>query len=156
MSLNRMALGLSVTMMLIGAGCGGDDPLTSTWSNTTCFGSATMPEGIKDCKTTLTFNADLTFSLQAQQFSEPATATNPGCTTTRLIEGQTWSTDGTSFTLASTGKATMERTSCVNATDENKPVATTDIAVPTGRAEYVITDTSLTIASGALKGTYTQ
>lgn len=143
-------------MMLIGAGCGGDDPLTGSWSNSTCFGSTNMPEGIKDCKTSLTFSADLTFSLDAQQFSEPATATNPGCTTTRKIEGQTWSTDGTSFTLESTGKATMERSSCINATDESTAVATTDIAVPTGRAEYVITDTSLTIASGPLKGTYTR
>ncbi len=156
MFLDRMALGLSVTMVLALAGCGGDDALTSSWSNSSCFGSKTTPEGIKECKTSLSFTDDLMFSVKAEQFSEPATATAPGCTTTREITGQTWSTDGTTFTLEGTGKATMGRSSCVNATDELKAAPTTDIAVPTGGSGYVITDNSLTIATGPLAGTYTK
>lgn len=155
MFLNRMALGLSVAMVFAGVGCGGDDALTGTWSNDSCFGMKTMPEGIKSCKTALTFTNELTFELKAEQVSEPATAMAPGCTTTRLIQGQTWSTDGTSFTLEGTGKATMERTSCVNVTDELKAAPTSDIAIPKDRSGYVITDNSLTIAAGPLAGTYT-
>jgi hypothetical protein len=150
-----MALGLSVAMLLAVAGCGGEDPLTGTWSNSTCFGSASTPAGIKSCTTALTFTTDLAFSLKAEQFSEPATAMAPGCTTTRLVEGQTWSTDGDTYTLAGTGKPTMARSSCVNATDEFKAVATTDVAVPTGGSAYVITANSLSITSGPLAGTYT-
>ena len=141
--------------MFAGAGCGGDDPLTGTWSDATCFGAKTTPEGIKSCTTALTFTADLAFSLKAEQFSEPGTATAPGCTTTRTIEGQTWSTDGTAFTLAGTGKAMMERSSCVNATDEFKPLATTELVAPSGGSEYVIDNKTLTIAKGPLAGTYT-
>src|SRR5512132_341140 len=148
MFLNRMTLGLSFAMVLAGVGCGGDDPLTGSWSNDSCFGVKTMPEGVKSCRTSLTFTNELTFELKAEQVSEPATAMAPGCTTPRLITGQTWSTDGTSFTLEGPGKATMERTSCVNATDELKAAPTSDIAIPTDRSGYVITDNSLTIASG--------
>ena len=155
MNLNRMMLGLSVALAFVAAGCGGDDPLASTWTNTSCFGSKATPEGIKSCSTALTFTNDLAFSLKAEEFSEPATAKAPGCTTTRHVDGQTWSTDGTTFTLTGTGKATMERSSCVNASDEFKAVATTDIAVPAGRTDYVITDdTTLTITKGPLAGTY--
>ncbi len=155
MMLNRMALGLSVALVFAGAGCGGDDPLTGTWSNATCFGAKTTPEGIKSCSTALTFTADLEFSVKTQQFSEPATATAPGCTTTRTVDGQTWSTDGTAFALEGTGKVMMERSSCVNATDEFKPMATADLAAPTGGSDYVISDKTLTIAKGPLAGAYT-
>ncbi|MEO5729529.1 MAG: hypothetical protein ABI134_02140 [Byssovorax sp.] len=143
-------------MVLAIAGCGGDDALTGSWSNTACFGTKTKPEGIKDCKTSLTFTDDLKFSLKAEQMSEPATAMAPGCTTTRLVEEQTWSTDGESFTLEGAGKATLARSSCVNASDEFPATATTDIVVPAGRSGYVITDNSLTIAAGPLAGTYTK
>lgn len=143
-------------MALVGLGCGGDDPLTGTWSNSECYGSKALPEGIKSCSMEVTFNADLTFSLKTEQLSEPATAVAPGCTTTRLVAGQTWSTDGSTYDLAGTGKATLERSSCVNNTDELKAAPTTDITIPTGRSGYTITDTSLTIASGALAGTYTK
>ena len=142
-------------MVLAVAGCGGDDALTGTWNNTACFGSKMTPAGIKECKTALTFADDLTFSLKAEQFSEPATATAPGCTTTRMVEGQTWSTDGTTVTVEGTAKATLARSSCVNSTDEIKAGPTTDIGVAPGGAQYVITDNSLTIASGPLSGTYT-
>ena len=155
MFLDRMALGLSVAMVFAGVGCGGDDPLTGTWSNDTCFGAKTTPEGIKSCKTSLTFTNELTFTLKAEQISEPATATNPGCTTTRMVDGQSWSTDGNTFTLEGSGKATMERTSCVNTVDNLKAAPTTDIAVAAGGSGYVITDNSLTIAAGPLAGTYT-
>ena len=80
----------------------------------------------------------------------------PGCTTTRSVDGQTWSTDGDTFTLAGEGKATMERSSCVTASDEFKSMPTTSIAVKSGASGYVITDNSLTIATGALAGTYTR
>jgi hypothetical protein len=156
MILNRMMLGLSVALAFAAAGCGGDDPLTGTWTNTACFGVKATPEGIKSCSTELTFTADLAFSLKAKAFSEPATAMAPGCTTTRSVDGQTWSTDGTSFTLEGDGKATTERSSCVNATDEFKSMATTDIAVASRASGYVITDNSLTISAGDLAGTYTR
>ena len=155
MILDRMALGLSVAMMFAGVGCGGEDPLTATWSNTSCFGFKGTPVGMKSCSTQLTFTADLAFSLEAKQFAEPATAVGPGCTTTRKVQGQTWSTDGTSFTLGNTGKATTERSSCVNASDEFKAVATKDIEVASGTTAYAITDNSLNIPSGPLAGTYT-
>jgi hypothetical protein len=155
MFLNRMILGLSVTMALACAGCGGDDPLAATWSNSNCYGFKGTPEGIKSCTTALTFTNDLTFTLKAEQFSEPATATSPGCTTTRDVTGQTWSTDGDAFTLDSAGKATQKRSSCVNAADEFDTKATTDIGVAAGTAAYVITDNSLTISAGPLAGTYT-
>jgi len=156
MFLDRMALGLSVAMIFAGVGCGGEDPLTATWSNANCFGSKGTPEGIKSCTTELTFTTDLAFSLEAKQFSEPATAKAPGCTTTRRVGGQTWSTEGTSFTLAGTGKATTERSSCVNATDEFKAAPTTDIGVASGTSAYVITDKSLSISTGPLAGTYSR
>ena len=155
MFLNRMALGLSVAMVFAGVGCGGDDPLTGTWSNDSCFGAKTTPEGVKSCKTSLTFSNELAFELKAEQLSEPATAVAPGCTTTHLVKGQTWSTDGTTFTLDGSGDATMERTSCVNAADELKAAPTTAITAPRGDSGYVITDNSLTIAAGPLAGTYT-
>jgi hypothetical protein len=151
-----MMLGLSVALAFAAAGCGGDDPLTGTWTNTACFGEKATPAGIKSCSTELTFTADLAFSLKAKAFSEPATATAPGCTTTRSVDSQTWSTDGETFTLAGNGKATTERSSCVNASDEFKAVTTTDIAVAAGASGYVITDNSLTIAKGDLAGTYTR
>ncbi len=156
MILDRMALGLSVAMMFAGVGCGGEDPLTATWSNTSCFGSKGTPEGIKSCTTELHFTTDLAFSLEAKQFSQPATAMAPGCTTTRRVDGQTWSTEGTSFTLADTGKATTERSSCVNAADEFKAAPTTDIGVASGTFAYVITDKSLSISTGPLAGTYSR
>jgi hypothetical protein len=156
MFLNRMALGLSVAMVFAGVGCGGDDPLTGSWTNTACFGAKATPDGVKSCTTTLSFTNELAFSLKSEQFSEPATAVAPGCTTTRLVEGQSWSTDGDTFTLAGGGKATLARSSCVNATDEFPATTTTDIAIPSAGSGYVITDNSLTIAAGLLAGTYTK
>ena len=70
------------------------------------------------------------------------------------MKGQTWSTDGQSLTLVGTGRATTERSSCVNGTDEFKAFATTEIGVPSGASAYAITDNSLSIATGPLAGTY--
>ena len=156
MILNRMALGLSVAMVLAAAGCGGKDPLTGTWSNDSCYGSTTTPEGVKSCKTSLMFNDDLTFSIKAEELAMPATATAPGCTTTREITGQTWSTDARTFTIAGTGKATVERSGCVNDKDEFKAAPAADMNIPSGTAPYTLVDKSLTIESGPLKGTYTR
>ena len=156
MILNRMALGLSIAMVLAVAGCGGDDPLTGTWSNDSCYGSSAKPTGVEECKTSLKFSDDLTFELRSEEVAMPATATAPGCTTTREIKGQKWSTDGKTFTLEGTGKATVERTNCVNATDEFQAAPTPDIKIPTGSSPYTIVDESLTIQSGPLKGTYTR
>jgi hypothetical protein len=156
MILNRMALGLSVATVLAVAGCGSEDPLTGTWSNESCFASSTKPAGVEKCKTSLKFNEDLTFSIKAEEIAMPATATAPGCTTTREIKGQTWSTDASTFTLAGAGKATIERSSCVNAKDEFQAAPTIDMDIPTGTSKYTIVDESLTIESGPLKGTYTR
>ena len=156
MILNRMALGLSVAMMFAGVGCGGDDPLAGAWTNAACFGNKAMPAGIKSCSTELNFTNDLAFSLKSKEFSEPATAMAPGCTTTRSVDGMTWSTDGDTFTLAGEGKATMERSSCVTPSDEFKSMPTTSIALKSGASGYVVTDNTLTIATGGLAGTYTR
>lgn len=156
MILNRMALGLSAAVALSVIGCGGEDPLTGTWSNDSCYGTSGKPEGIEKCKTSLTFKDDLTFSIKAEQFSMPATATAPGCTTTSEITGQRWSTDSTAFTLEGTPQATLARSSCVNERDEFKASAAPDVDMPGGSANYTIVDKSLTIESGPLKGTYTR
>jgi hypothetical protein len=154
MMFNRITLGLSLVLGLAVVGCGGDDPLTGTWTNTTCYGSTSLPDGIESCTTALTFSADLAFALEAKQFSEPATVVNPGCTTLRAVKAQTWSTDGDTFSLAGTGTATMERSSCVTPTDESQPAATSDISIPKGSSAYTIAGDALTIASGSLAGTY--
>ncbi|MEO5729528.1 MAG: hypothetical protein ABI134_02135 [Byssovorax sp.] len=154
MILNRMALGLSAAMVIAVTGCGGEDPLTGTWSNDSCYGSTSKPAGVEECKTSLTFSEDLTFSLKSEEKAMPATATAPGCTTTREIEGQRWSTDGKTLTLEGAGKATVERSSCVNDKDEFQAGPTPDMKIPTGSAKYTIVDDSLTVETGLLKGTY--
>ena len=156
MIMDRLVLGLSIAALTAVAGCGGDDPLTGTWSNQSCYGASVMPAGVESCKTELTFSDDLTFSLKAQQFSMPATAKAPGCTTTLDITGQTWSTDDSILTLNGLGRVTVERTSCINDGDELKQIPAAQVDVPRGEAKYTIVDDSLTLESGEFRGTYTR
>lgn len=135
---------------------GADDPLTGSWSNTSCFGSSTTPADVDKCTTTLNFTTDLDIELSAEWFSMPATATNPRCTTTRRVVGQQWSTDSTTFTVTGSGTSTIERTKCINETDNMAPAPTSDIAIPSGGTRYEISNGTLTILSGDLSGSYSK
>lgn len=132
------------------------DPLTGDWSGDICFGAAQKPDDVESCKTTLSFNKDLTFSVQAEWVNRAATATFPGCTTTKRLSGQKWSTDHETDTLTITGEshATMERAKCVNEKDNLQATAATDITVRAGEYQYSIDDGKLNIESGPLRGTY--
>jgi hypothetical protein len=144
------------------AGCGSsaaEDPLTGTWSNTTCYGTTSTPADISSCTVALTFTAGLDISLQATWLSMPATATHPGCTTTELVTGQTWSTmsgdnDMQVFTVSGAGTSTTARTGCVNMTDDLMPTPTTDISITEGDTDYQLSSGSLTVLAGPLAGTY--
>jgi hypothetical protein len=150
-----LVFALSLAALLPACGSSGaDDPLTGSWSNTSCFGSSTIPADVDKCTTTLTFTTGLDIELRAEWFSKPATATNPGCTTTRQVVGQQWSTDSTTFTVTGSGTSTVERTKCVNETDNMAPVPTTDIAIPSGGTRYEISNGTLSILSGDLSGSY--
>ena len=159
MKLNRMTLRLSLGALLALSGCessGPDDPLTGTWSNTSCFGSTTTPADVEKCTTALTFTTGLDIELKAVWFSMPATATNPRCTTTREVTGQKWSTDAATFTVTGSGSATIKRTNCVNQTDDLSASPTSGISIPGGGARYQISNNTLTVLSGDLAGTYTK
>lgn len=162
MMLPRMILGLSLCGALALAGCGtgsgADDPLTGSWSNATCYGSTSTPSDVASCSVTLSFTATLDVELTAAWISMPATAMYPGCTTTKRVSGQRWSTDAASptatLTVTGDGGSTVERTSCVNAADNLAAMATTDISIPSGDTEYQIVDGKLTILSSNIAGTY--
>lgn len=161
MKLNQLAIGLSLVSLCAIAGCGTDaenDPLTGSWSNTNCFGTATKPADIESCTTELSFSSDLYVELEATWISLSATATNPGCTSTKLVTGQQWSTDHAedTFSVTGTGASTLERTKCINDTDNLEPAATSDIKIPSGDTKYTLSDDTLTISSGTLKGAYTR
>ncbi len=149
-------LALSLSLALPACGGGSDDPLTGSWSNTSCFGSSTTPPEVEKCTTTLNFKTGLDIELRAEWISLPATATNPGCTTTKEVTGQTWSTDSSAFTVSGSGSATIERTGCVNDTDNMSSAPTSDIAIPGGTTRYEINNNTLTILNGSLAGTYTK
>ncbi len=150
-----LLLALSLSLALPACG-GGDDPLSGSWSNTSCFGSSTTPPEVEKCTTTLNFTTDLDIELRAEWLSLPATATTPGCTTTKEVTGQTWSTDSAAFTVSGSGTATIERTGCVNDTDNLGSAPTTGIAIPAGDTRYEISNDTLTILSGTLAGAYTK
>jgi hypothetical protein len=160
MKLNKLALGLSLVSLFAITGCtdASDDPLAGTWSNESCFGTTSKPADIESCTTELSFSGELDVNLEATWVSLAATATNPGCTTTKLVTGQEWSADhaeGT-FNVEGTGDATVERTKCVNAGDNLNPTATSDIEIPDGDTSYTLSGDTLTVPSGTLKGTYTR
>jgi hypothetical protein len=163
MKLPRTALGLSIVAALALGGCmsnGPNDPLTGTWSNTTCFGSTSTPPDIAKCSVALTFTPALTIELDAQWISLPATATYPRCTIARQVTGQHWSTEqatsSETLTVTGSGKATLARANCVNMADNLTAMPTTDISIPSGATEYQISNGKLTILSGDLAGTYSQ
>ena len=163
MTLSRMVLGLSLVGALALAGCGSTgsavDPLTGTWSNATCFGSTSAPSDIASCSVALSFTADLNFELTAAWVSMPATSMYPGCTTTKRVTGQQWSTDGATPTgtldVAGAGTATVERSGCVNSVDDLQAMPATDISIRPGNMQYQIVDGKLTILSSDLAGSYT-
>lgn len=135
-----------------------DDPLAGSWSNTQCFGQTSTPADIESCKTTVTFSDDLELTLQIDWISRSATAVTPGCTTTRIVTGQEWSTehDVDTFTLTGKPNATVARSHCVNADDDAAAKPTTEITIPNGDSQYTLSGDTLTIASGTLAGVYTR
>jgi hypothetical protein len=160
-----MALASSLLAVFALAGCGSSstgavDPLTGTWSNATCFGTASTPPDITSCTVSLTFTASLDVSLTATWLSMPATAVYPGCTTTQVVTGQKWSTrSGTDMevlTVTGAGSATTARAGCVNMTDNQTATPTTDISIDSGDTGYQLEDGTLTILSSNIAGTYKQ
>ncbi len=158
---NKVILAFPLLSLLAMAACGTnatDDPLAGTWTNTQCFGTSTKPADVESCVTELTFTNGLEVTLKAQWIALAATATNPGCTTTKLVSGQEWSTshaDGT-FTVTGEGSATVERSMCIHSADDASAAPTTDISIPSGDFDYTLSGNKLTITSGALQGVYTQ
>lgn len=159
MKLTQMALGLSLGSVLAVTGCGSsgaDDPLAGTWRNTACFGSESTPADIAGCTVELTFTNDLDIELKAEWMSRPATLTHPGCTTTKRVTGQQWSTDSRMLAVTGHGEATIERADCVNMEDDMTATSTSDISIPSGDTKYQISNDKLTILSRSLAGTYTR
>jgi len=159
MKLQMIAIGTLLAASLAGCGNGvTSDPLAGTWSNQSCFGTSSKPADIESCSIALTFSEDLSIMLEARWISLAATATNPGCTTTRMVVGQTWSADhgADTFTVSGTGEATTARTDCVNDVDNQEAVATKEIGIPLGDTDYEINGDTLTVSSGALAGKYTR
>jgi hypothetical protein len=156
----QIATLFSLLPVLAMLGCDGNgvsaDPLAGDWSSDACFGSSSMPADVESCSVALAFTSELDVQLDATWISLAATETNPGCTTTRTVTGQEWSTDHATNTVTLTGEgaATISRTNCVKAEDNLAATATSDIKLPSGDAKYEINSDTLTILSGALKGTY--
>lgn len=161
MKFNKITIGFSLVSLIAIAGCGSDaenDLLAGTWTNSSCYGAASKPADIESCNTELTFGNDLEVELTAERVSLAATATTPGCTTTWLVTGQQWSTDHArdTFTVTGDGATTIERTSCVNDTDNMDAIDTTDIGIANGDTTYTLSGDTLSVASGSLAGTYTR
>ncbi len=159
MRLNPITFTLSLASLAVFVGCGttaADDPLSGSWKNTECFGSASKPADIESCSTEIKFTDALKVELTAVAVSLAATAITPGCTTTRSVTGQEWSTDHPSgtFTVTGTGTSTMKRTMCVTPADNKDSSPATDIAIPSGDTKYTLAGEVLTITTGSLKGVY--
>lgn len=150
--------GLSLLTLFAASGCRSSDPLSGTWSNDTCFGSESTPDDIESCGVSLKFTDSLEVSLEAEWVSLPATATYPGCITTRSVTGQTWSTteeaDFDVLHIEGSGSATVERNGCVYSEDDLDATDTSDISIPSGDIDYQISDGVLTILTGDLQGAY--
>lgn len=159
MTFLRPLLSLSVVATIAATGCRTSDPLAGTWGNETCYGSETTPTDIESCSVELTFTDSLEMSLAAEWITLPATADLPGCITTTLVTGPTWSTkpkaDFDVLQVEGSSEATTERHGCVRPEDDMDPTATTDILIPTGDVNYQISDGTLTILTTDLAGTYT-
>jgi len=168
MKLGRSVIGLplfSALALVALAGCKNEtspsateDPLTGDWNSTACYGSATKPEGVESCKTTLSFGKELDFEVTAQWVYPAAAEKQAGCVTTRRVTGQEWSTDHTKGTLKISGpaQATEERTDCVDEKDNQKAAPTTDVQSVSGESQYTVHGDTLTINSGKLRGSYTR
>lgn len=161
--LHPMAIASSTLSIFLALGCEGggsatEDPLAGKWGNEACYGSASTPPDVERCSVALTLTNALGVELEATWTSLAATATNPGCTTTRRVTGQTWSTDHAEHTLtvSGNGKATMERSGCVNATDNLEVRPTSDIVIRPGQMSYELDGDTLRVLTGSLRGTYTR
>jgi hypothetical protein len=160
MTFARIASVPSLLALFALAGCNtaAQDPLTGTWTNTTCFGSTSTPADISSCSVALSFTSGLDVSLTATWLSMPATAQYPGCTTTKRVTGQQWSTqsgqEGEILTVTGDGTATTARSGCVNATDDLAAMPVTGISIESGNTDYQISNGILTVTSGNLTGTY--
>ena len=160
----RTTLFAVILPLLATAGCtinGPNDALTGTWTNTSCYGSPTMPADIQSCSTSVEFGADLSVTVVDSRQAQPATAMYPRCTITRRATGQQYSTSngtGSLMTVTITGQSTstIERTGCANATDNAAPAADTFNPIPAGVAPYQISTNMLTISAGSLAGSYTR
>ena len=154
---------LALQLAILAAGCatnGPDDPLTGTWSNTSCYGSATMPVDIQACGTAISFSADLSITLVDTRQSLPATAVYPRCTATRRETGQRFSTargaNGMTLTVSSGGTSTLERSGCANDADNRAAMADSVDSIPVGVTAYQLSGNTLMIAGGSLAGAYTR
>ncbi len=161
MKTNMLIAGLSLAGSLAISGCNEDvvatqDPLEGSWSNDGCFGVEGTPADVESCTVTVEFSAELDVTVTATWVSLAATQNLPGCTTTRVVTGQTWSADHTTNEVTLSGKpeATIERSSCVKEADNLAAVATSDIEVLSGSARYEVNADALTIVSGSLAGSY--
>jgi hypothetical protein len=163
MSFHHTVIGVSIlsTFSMLGCGRGTgatDDPLAGTWRNDACFGSSSKPADVERCAVALTFTNGLGVELEAKWISLAATAMNPGCTTTRRVTGQKWSTNHATQTLTvtGTGNATIERSHCVNAEDKSDAIPTSDIEIRPGDMSYELDDGTLRVFTGDLRGTYSR
>ena len=144
-------------------GCGGktgpDDPLTGTWSNAACYGRTGLPDNVQSCSTTLNFARELTFELVYIERAPPASSVTPGCLTTHIVSGQTWSegikNNAQTLTLMGGGKPTVAVPGCVHDTDDKGQTADASVTVAPGDLAYAINGKALTISTGSLIGTYT-
>jgi hypothetical protein len=163
MNLHQAAIGFSLlsasSMFHCERGDGASsDPLAGTWRSDACFGTPSTPAEVERCSVELTFTNGLIVELKAKWISLAATAENPGCTITRRVTGQRWSTNHAARTLTVTGSgiATIERSGCIHAEDNLDPRPTTDIEILPGEMRYELDGNMLRVLTGSLQGTYTR